>query len=219
MIRPIGIAQRYPRSACRVRRVAQIPAANHTARMHDAPHGLHDRPTPRCSGLRAAVAGLAALLWAAGGCDPKTSDRDLILLDPPGALERLHAGGTLFQKEHVGCWVDPRSAPEYAAGHIAGAINVPLSRMTEEAPVRLAGHNLFVVYGDGFQDPMAKAGAKRLIELGFKDVFVMDGGLRAWQKDGYKVVTGSLPQGGEPEPAKPAAPPGEGAEVPEEQLP
>ena len=192
--------------------------------MNAAPIGLlshlpSNRPVRGTIRTRATVAALAALLGAAAGCDPKTSDRDLILLDPPGALERLHSGGTLFEKGHVGCWVDPRSAAEYAQGHIAGAINVPLSRMTEEAPVRLAGHNLFVVYGDGFQDPMAKAGAKRLIELGFKDVFVMDGGLRAWQKDGYKVVSGSLPQGGEPEPEKPAAPAGEGAEVPEEQRP
>jgi 3-mercaptopyruvate sulfurtransferase SseA len=91
--------------------------------------------------------------------------------------------------------------------------------MPEEARVLLAGHDLFIVYGNTFQDPMAKAGAKRLLELGFKEVFVMDGGTRAWEKDGYKLVTGTLPAGGNPPPRKDDGPKDDGAEVPEEQDP
>ena len=102
---------------------------------------------------------------------------------------------------------------------ISGAISAPLAEMTETAAARLAGHNLFVVYGDAFQDALAKAGAKRLLELGFKNVYVLEGGIRAWQKDGYTLVTGTEPGGGSP-PKKDAAgiKPAErgGVEVPEQ---
>ena len=169
------------------------------------------RTLPRLAAMTAALAGLA-------GCDIKTSDRDLVMLDPPAAVGKLNEGGTLFERARRGCWVDPRTAAEYEQGHVTGAINLPLVRMPEEAGARLAGHDLFIVYGNAFQDPIAKAGAKRLIELGFKDVYVMEGGLRAWEKDGYKVVTGSLPEGGNPAPEAPKAP-SEGAEVPEQRVP
>jgi rhodanese-related sulfurtransferase len=138
------------------------------------------------------------------GCDIKTSDRDLVFVGPNEATEKLNARGTLFEKAASGCLVDPRSAADYAKGHIKGAVNLPLVEIEQLAGVRLAGHNLFIVYGDGFQDPMAKAAAKKLIECGIKKdtVFVMEGGLRAWQKDGYALVTGSLPEGGEPKPVE-----------------
>jgi len=42
----------------------------------------------------------------------------------------------------------------------------------------------------------------------------MEGGLRAWQKDGYALVTGSLPEGGEPKPVE--KPNEEGAELREQ---
>ena len=86
-----------------------------------------------------AAAPLAALL----GCDIKTSDRDLVFLDPPSAVEKMHPRTGMFEKAVVSCWVDPRSAEDYAKGHISGAISAPLAEMTETAAARLAGHNLF----------------------------------------------------------------------------
>ena len=159
-----------------------------------------------------------ALLLAAAGCDVKTSDADLrgAFIDPPAANEKLHARAGLLEGKTSACWVDPRSPAEYAKGHIAGAISVPLTDIQETAHARLAGHNVFIVYGDGFQDPMAKAAAKRLIEVGYKkkEVFILEGGTRAWQKEGYALVTGSLPEGGDPKPVEKPAATG-GFEVPE----
>ena len=146
------------------------------------------------------------------------SDRDLIPLDPPSAMDRMHARTGLFEKPTQGCWIDPRSAEAYAKGHVKGAINLPIVQIPEAAAVRLAPYNLFVVYGDGFQDPLAKAAAKKLLEAGFKKgtVFVMEGGLRAWEKDGYSLVTGTAPEGGDL-PAAPAKAAGPGGfEVPEQ---
>ena len=76
-----------------------------------------------------AAAPLAALL----GCDIKTSDRDLVFLDPPSAVEKMHPRTGMFEKAIVSCWVDPRSADDYAKGHISGAISAPLAEMTETA--------------------------------------------------------------------------------------
>ncbi|MEI6474807.1 MAG: rhodanese-like domain-containing protein [Planctomycetota bacterium] len=169
--------------------------------------------------LLAPSALLSALLVASLGCDIKTSDRDLVFLDPPSAVEKMHPRTGMFEKAVVACWVDPRSADEYAKGHISGAISAPLVEMQETVVPRFAGHNLFVVYGDAFQDALAKAGAKRLLELGFKNVYVLEGGIRAWQKDGYTLVTGTEPGGGTP-PKKDGAgiKPAErgGVEVPEQ---
>lgn len=166
---------------------------------------------------RLAALGCALLCLATAGCDVKTSDRDLVYLDPPGAVEQLNQRGGMFEKKRHGAWMDPRPPAKYAEGHIKGAINVPLMEEMEVARARLAGYDLVVVYGEGFQDPVAKAATKKLMEVGFKkdSVFVMEGGLRAWQKDGYAVVTGSLPDGGEPKAAEAPKAPG-GVEVPEQ---
>ena len=134
---------------------------------------------------------LAALL--AAGCDIKTSDADLVLMDPATASAKLHEPARMFDKAVNGTFVDPRSAKEYAEGHIPGAIHLPLADMKDLAGERLAGHNMFVVYDRDFSDIMGKAGAKRLLELGYKDVFLLRGGLKAWQKDGYSVATGADP--------------------------
>ena len=185
--------------------------------MPDRPLPARARRTgPHGPGRARVPAALLACALLAAGCDIKTSDRDLVFVGPEEATGKLHERGTLFDKPARGCMVDPRSPEDYAKGHVKGAINLPLSLITEAAGARLAGHDLFVVYGDGFQDPLAKAAAKKLLECGIKKdaVFVMEGGLRAWQKDGYALVTGSLPEGGEPKPVE--KPKEEGAELREQ---
>ena len=171
-------------------------------------HPSH-RPIAASAAVLLAVATLA-------GCDIKVSDRDLLPLDPPAAVDQMHARAGLFEKQTVGCWVDPRSAEAYAKGHIKGAIHLPLVQIPEAAAARLAPYNLYIVYGDGFQDPLAKAAAKKLLEVGFKKgtVYMMEGGLRAWEKDGYSIVTGTAPDGGDL-PKQEARPAGKGTEVPE----
>ena len=47
--------------------------------------------------IPARIAAAALLLASAAGCDVKTSDRDLILLDPPGAVDKLNARSGMFE--------------------------------------------------------------------------------------------------------------------------
>jgi rhodanese-related sulfurtransferase len=160
----------------RVRRLAKRASVADTARMRR---------------IAATVVLLATALMA--GCDPKTDDRSVIWLNPPDAITKLNSPAGVFRSEIRGVWVDPRSPKSYAEGHIPGAINLPLPDMGEASAPLLAPYNLIIVYDSDFTDIMAKAGAKRLIELGYKEVYALTGGLRAWRKDGYQVVTGPNP--------------------------
>jgi rhodanese-related sulfurtransferase len=156
------------------------------------------RTAPRGARTAARTLPAAALLAAtllAAGCDTATSDKDLVYLEPAAANAQLHQKARMFEHAVEGCYVDPRSPKEYEAGHIPGAILLPMAEMRDAAGERLAGHNMYVVYDTDYSDVMAKAGAKRLMELGFKNVFTLRGGLKAWQKDGYSIVTGKSPGG------------------------
>lgn len=134
------------------------------------------------------------MLALLAGCDPATDDTSVVWLAPTDAVNKLNTPGGMFQKEVKGVWVDPRSTKAYEESHIPGAISLPLPDMRDAAASVLADYNLFIVYDSDFADVMAKAGAKRLLELGFTDVYALTGGLRAWKKDGYGVVTGPNPQ-------------------------
>lgn len=130
------------------------------------------------------------LMAAIGGCTRKTSDRDLQYVTPFEAMERSNESAGLFEKPIETAWVDPRPATQYAQGHIPGAISLPFPRMTAEAEVVLKGYGRFVVYDGGEDDTIAKAASKRLMELGFDNVYTLEGGLKKWEKDHQSVEKG-----------------------------
>jgi 3-mercaptopyruvate sulfurtransferase SseA len=70
----------------------------------------------------------------------------------------------------------------------------------------LNGYDLVIVYGDTYNDPLAIAVSKGLIELGH-DARTLRGGLRAWQASGNTVATGD---DAPPEPPAAADPGAEG---------
>jgi rhodanese-related sulfurtransferase len=80
--------------------------------------------------------------------------------------------------------VDVRSANEYASGHVPGAMNMPLEEtaariddLQRSAPVVLICHS-------GNRSEMAC----ETIEPHHGDVYVLEGGTEAWQKEGRAVV-------------------------------
>jgi len=84
--------------------------------------------------------------------------------------------------------IDLRSPEEAAAGHIARAVNLPLSKLAEAAdsfPRSKAAP--VVLYGNGDE---AKKGAKIVKEFGFKTIAEVDGGLGGWQATGHQLVKG-----------------------------
>jgi 3-mercaptopyruvate sulfurtransferase SseA len=134
---------------------------------------------------------MATATGALSAClERKISDRDLVLIDSAEALDLVEGRKKLLglAGASTGAWVDPRGEGAYREGHIPGAINLPFQHVTDERR-RVEGYDVLIVYGDDYRDPIADAMSKRLMELGFKDVRTLRGGLRAWTDAGFELET------------------------------
>lgn len=125
------------------------------------------------------------------GCSNKTSDRDISLISAvdaqaivQGRSKLLGLGGTT-----VGVWVDPRIEREFRLGHIPGALSLPFQNVAKDHHI-LQKYEVIVVYGSTYNDPKANAMSKRLMQLGYKDVKTLRGGLSGWKAAGYDVEEG-----------------------------
>jgi rhodanese-related sulfurtransferase len=86
--------------------------------------------------------------------------------------------------------LDVRSPDRFAAGHIAGAVNLPHRRITERTLAPYPDETLFVVYCAGPHCNGADRGAVRLASLG-RPVKKMIGGIEGWKDEGFPLVTGA----------------------------
>ena len=77
----------------------------------------------------------------------------------------------------MGTIIDVREYPEFAAGHVAGAILVPLGRLAEESKTWSRSRPLTVVCKSGKR---AEQGRQLLVANGFTSVNVLEGGMDAW---------------------------------------
>lgn len=84
--------------------------------------------------------------------------------------------------------VDVRLPEEYAHGHIAGAINVPLDRI----PVRAAELPPGQVIAVCSLGNRSRRGAEAFARAG-RTAFSMRGGTKAWARAGWAIVTGPEP--------------------------
>jgi 3-mercaptopyruvate sulfurtransferase SseA len=130
-------------------------------------------------------------LWAAllAGCGPpKTSDRNLVFIDPPDAEQLMRGERRLFGlgSETRAVWVDPRTADKFGSGHIAGAVNVPFADVSRRHHL-LLDYDILVVYGEDYDDGLATAMSKTLLGLGHAEVRTLRGGLRAWTEAGHQL--------------------------------
>jgi rhodanese-related sulfurtransferase len=100
--------------------------------------------------------------------------REITALGLQSAAERqLHAQ-----------WVDVRSASEYAAGHLPGAVNIPMEQI--ESRLEDLRPDVPVVL-------VCQAGARARTVAGLlapfrADVAVLSGGTNAWSKSGFPLV-------------------------------
>jgi len=84
-----------------------------------------------------------------------------------------------------GVWVDVRPAEQFQTGHIAQASSVPVGELDKKA-ANLPKNKPLIVVGDGGRD--AGRAAAQLRTLGFTDVHVLDGGMRAWTQAALPVT-------------------------------
>jgi len=101
------------------------------------------------------------------------------------AIERYDKGKTLF--------ADARSPEDYAAGHVQGALSLPLYQFDEWIDEFLAANNPetpIVTYCGGANCDLARELAERFAMLGFEAVFFLEDGWGQWQAQGLPGATG-----------------------------
>lgn len=75
--------------------------------------------------------------------------------------------------------IDVRSAEEYAAGHVDGAIHVPAEQLAAWAATQPRDRPVVTICGKG--GGRSDEAAAALLALGFEDVRPLAGGTLAWQ--------------------------------------
>jgi rhodanese-related sulfurtransferase len=98
-------------------------------------------------------------------------------VSPLLAVAKMNDGNTTI--------IDVREPQEFAQSHIESAVNIPLSRLPEQLS-KLEAHKkdpVLIVCQNGTRSPSA---GKVLTKAGFEQVFVITGGLQAWEND-YKL--------------------------------
>lgn len=100
-------------------------------------------------------------------------------------VERRIANDTQF------ALVEVLPAERYAAGHLPGAMNVPLNDSFEHnVEQSLPDENQHVVvYCSSFDCPASSEAARRLETLGYRNVFDYEAGKADWQAAGLKLVS------------------------------
>ncbi|RXG92040.1 rhodanese-like domain-containing protein [Bradyrhizobium zhanjiangense] len=82
--------------------------------------------------------------------------------------------------------LDLRYESAFATGHPLFAANMAADRIAVEAEVRLPRKDVAIVlYDDG--EGLVATGAERLAALGYTNIRVLEGGLKAWRAAGYEV--------------------------------
>lgn len=111
---------------------------------------------------------------------------DYIPLDD---AKRLWARGDVF-------FLDARAAADYALGHIGNAFNLPVANFEEHYP-QIAGmftpETSIIVYCDGMECDLSHDLTKRLRQIGYKNVHILQNGWTVWQKAGLPTSTGEKP--------------------------
>ena len=141
---------------------------------------------------RAGVVALTAAAIFVGGC----SDGTVSATSGPTAVSAPAAGSPLSPPAFAAAaklpstvLLDVRTPAEFAAGHIAGAVNVDVQSAAFAQKIETLDHvkNYAVYCHSGNRSKAAKTAMQ---QSGFSHVFDLAGGIEAWQSAGGQVVTG-----------------------------
>jgi rhodanese-related sulfurtransferase len=100
----------------------------------------------------------------------------------------VHAGLATGEPGFV--LLDVRSPEAFAAGHVAGAVNLPHRRINERNLAQYEKDVLFVVYCAGPHCNGADKAAVRLARMG-RAVKKMIGGVEGWKDEGFDLTKGA----------------------------
>jgi rhodanese-related sulfurtransferase len=76
---------------------------------------------------------------------------------------------------------------EYNKGHIKGAVNIPLKRISTDAREKYDKYDEIVVYCSDKNCEASPTAANKLKDSGFTNVYDYDGGKKAWKKAGLPM--------------------------------
>ena len=84
--------------------------------------------------------------------------------------------------------IDVREESEFAQGHAKGSIHIGKGILERDIEKHVPNtEQMLVLYcGGGFRSALA---AQRLQEMGYRNVFSMIGGFRAWKETNREVIT------------------------------
>ncbi len=122
----------------------------------------------------------AVLLLAVVAYELRQRAHSAAAVSPTEAVRLMNDGALL---------VDVRNVNQFKDGHIAGARNVPGDQIAEGAKAleKLRDKTLITCCDSGVT---SGAAARKLGELGFKQVYNLRGGLAAWRQDNLPVTKG-----------------------------
>ena len=86
--------------------------------------------------------------------------------------------------------VDVREIDEYESGHVAGAINIPLSEFSSRVS-ELPGGTIYMICRSGGRSMQA---CEFCVDNGMSDVVNIAGGTLGWVSAGNEVVFGGIPE-------------------------
>ncbi len=87
--------------------------------------------------------------------------------------------------------VDARETFVHARdGHILLSVSLPLSQLELKSAALLPRRTVRIVVYDSGTGNLAARAAQRLVELGYRNVSVLNGGTAAWKAAGYSLFTG-----------------------------
>ena len=123
------------------------------------------------------------------GCNAGISDKNLSFVSPSDVTVLMSDGASeLFGPELRTILIDCRQRWEYDKAHIPDAASIPFGHLQYKL-YELDHAGTIIVAGQTYNDSVAIAMSKALMELGFKEVKTLKGGLRGWEDAGRSVIT------------------------------
>ena len=147
-----------------------------------------------CNRLVMVLCGLVLVFAGAGGlggCSGKT-DLSIQYWQANQAIAKV---AELSKDPESLAIIDVRSSEEFAKERIAGARNMTIAEFATpsvrdaKAPGEtvIAGKDEILIYANDPGSAVPRAMAKRLMRMGYDDVYVLQGGLLAWKRAGGVV--------------------------------
>ncbi|MDL5054593.1 rhodanese-like domain-containing protein [Oscillatoria laete-virens NRMC-F 0139] len=121
---------------------------------------------------------LGLIVVLAGSNNPAVNGTAAVQLITPASYQDRFAGG---REGHL--LIDVRTPAEFASGHIAGAVNIPVDELASRLSEVPQGQPVVVYCRSGNRSAQA---SRILAQAGYSDIYDL-GGLNAWTAQGLPV--------------------------------